>query len=238
MLFIPWGIYKPLKTCYSVERSEHTMNSSSSSSFSLANHLDTRFSATAFIALVGAIICAIGIYTLPETVSGKNSPIEYAQLMLLILGAAFCFTAKQRPELYRVVAFLLIFLLLREINYGRTLACFADPADPNKFPKWKDIPYGWLAHVFVGIYLVTLAAVFILRKHWKACWELLRDYRLPLWECVILILAAVCAQITERFFHNDRIEELFELAFYSTAICIIWRYTRGKLRAAGPADEV
>ncbi len=213
------------------------MKSTTPKTFSLANHLDTRFSATALIALVGAIICTIGIYTLPETVSGKNSPIEYAQLVLIIIGAIFCFTAKQRPALYKVVAFLLIFLFLREINYGRTLACFADPDDPNKFPKWKDIPYGWMAHVLVGIYLVTLAAVFIFRGHWKSCLELLKDYRIPLWKSLILLAAIIGARITESCVHNDRVEELFELSFYITLVCFVWQYTRGKLRSTSPAEE-
>ncbi len=213
------------------------MNSSSPSSFSLASHLDTRFSATALIALVGAIICTIGIYTLPETVSGKNSPIEYTQLVLLIIGTRLCFTAKQRPALYRVVAFLLIFLFLREINYGRTLACFADPTDPNKFPKWKDIPYGWVAHVLVGVYLVSLAAVFIFRGHWKSCLELLTGYRIPLWKSIILLLAIIGARVTESCVHNDRVEELFELSFYITLLCFVWQYTRGNLRSTAAAEN-
>lgn len=213
------------------------MNSSSPSSFSLASHLDTRFSATAFVALVGAIICATGIYTLPETVSGKNSPIEYTQLVLLIIGAVFCFTAKQRPALYRVMAFLLIFLFLREINYGRTLACFADPTDPNKFPKWKDIPYGWVAHMLVGVYLVSLAAVFIFRGHWKSCLELLTSYRIPLWKSIILLLAIIGARVTESCVHNDRVEELFELSFYITLLCFVWQYTRGNLRSTAAAEN-
>lgn len=195
------------------------------------SHTDGQFRATAFISIAVVIICMILAYTLPESMGGKNSVPEYLQLLLLFIGTIMAFRANNHQTLFRFAGFVLIFLLLREINYGRTLPCFADPNDPNKFKKWKEIPYGWLAHVLVGIYLAVLLLYFLCKKLWRDVWELLTQRRIPLWETSVMVVTAVCAQLTERIVHNDFLEEFFELSFYTAFMCLLWRYTRGALKS-------
>lgn len=206
------------------------MDNSNDKARFLTAHMDCQFSIPSLVAVAVALLCVACIYLLPETVSGKNSTPEYVQLLLLLIGIAMSFTAKKRHTFYTFVGFVLLLLLLREINFGRTLPCFADPDDPNKFRKWKDIPYGWLAHVFIGVYIVALVAFFLVKKLYLDVWQLLRTVRFPLWECLIMVSAALCAQMTERVFHSDFVEEFFELSFYGALICLVWRFTRGKYR--------
>lgn len=196
----------------------------------ICSHLDSAFCGTAWVSLLAAICYIAAAFTLPESLGGKNSLPEYLQLAILAVGIVFCFRANNRRTFYTFSALVLIFLFLREINYGRTLPCFADPDNPEKFKKWKEIPYGWLAHVFVGIYLAAITAYFVWRKLWRDVWELLSTVRIPVWEAGIMFAAAVCAQLTERIFHNDFVEEFFELSFYTAFICLLWRYTRGHIR--------
>lgn len=204
------------------------MNNKNNTSKDFLTHIDTRFSITAFIALVAAVLCMVAAFTLPESYGGKNSVPEYLQLVLLALGCLLSFRAPVNKTFYVFVGFLLLFLLLREINYGRTLPCFADPDNPERFKKWKEIPYGWLAHPLVGLYLAAQLAFFICKKLYKTLWELISNTRIPAWETAIVLIAAACAQLTERLVHNDFLEEFFELTFYSALMCLIWRYSRGK----------
>ncbi len=206
------------------------MNETNKNCHHFLAHMDSQFTLSSLIAVTISLLCVSGIFLLPETVSGKNSTPEYLQLFLLLVGMTLAFTANNKRPFFIFVGFVLLLLMLREINFGRTLPCFADPNDPNKFKKWKEIPYGWLAHVFIGIYLGAMVVFFFVRKLYYDAWQLLKSVRIPLWECLIMALAAVCALMTERVFHSDFVEEFFELSFYGALICLVWRFTRGKYR--------
>lgn len=193
----------------------------------LRDRTDKDFNIFALIILIVMQLSIVSGCLLPESYGGKNSLPEFIQLAILVVCCIVAFRATSNRRLFLFAGFVLIFLFLREINYGRTLWFFADPDDPEKFPKWKDIPYGWLAHVFVGIYLTLLVAVFIWKKLYRDTWELLKSIRFPAWECSLLIINALCAQISERVFHNNLIEEFFELTFYTAFTCLLWRFARG-----------
>ncbi len=203
------------------------MNTTNKNTCNFSSHLDGEFRGTAIITIIAAIACIIGAIILPESMGGKNALPEYCQLALVVVGAIFAFSANNNKTFYKFVFWVMVLIFLREINYGRTLPCFADPDNPEKFKKWKDIPYGWLAHPLIGLYIASLIAFFIWKKLYLTTWELLKTARIPVWETAILVLAAVIAQVTERMFHSGCVEEFFELTFYTAFICLLWRFTRG-----------
>ncbi len=189
---------------------------------------DTTFHKTSIFAIAASVIFAGAAFFLPESFGDKNSPVEYAQLALLLLCCYYTYTANNRRALFTLFGFVFFFLFLREINYGRTLWFMADPNDPNEFRKWKEIPYGWLAHPLVGIYLAALLLVFICRKMWRDVLELLSNTSLPKWELLCMVLLAISAQLVERLSHCCKLEESLELGFYTCVTTITWRYARGK----------
>ena len=203
------------------------MKTNSENICSLGSHLDYEFRGTAIITILVAIACIACAITLPESMGGKNALPEYCQLLLVIVGAILAFRANNNKTFYKFVFWVMVLIFLREINYGRTLPCFADPDNPEKFKKWKDIPYGWLAHPLIGLYIASVLAFFIWKKLYLTTWKLLTTSRIPVWETTILVLAAVIAQVTERMFHSGCVEEFFELTFYTAFICLLWRFTQG-----------
>ena len=213
------------------------MNTTNKNACNLCSHLDGEFRGTAIIVILAAIACITGAITLPESMGGKNALPEYCQLLLVIIGAIFAFRANNNKTFYKFVFWLMVLIFLREINYGRTLPCFADPDNPEKFKKWKDIPYGWLAHPLIGLYIASLIAFFIWKKLYLTTWKLLTTSRIPIWETAILVLAAVIAQVTERMFHSGCVEEFFELTFYTAFICLLWRFTQGRYKTIAGAAE-
>ena len=198
----------------------------------LPKHIDYRVHKTAITVLLAAVICLVLSFILPDSYGNKNAPPEFAQLGLLILCSIYAFTANNNRRLFIFAGFVIIFLSLREINYGRTLWFFADENNPAKFPKWKDIPYGWLAHVLVGVYLVILAAVFIVKKLWRDIRDILRSTRLPIWEIALATILAAAAHTVEEVTHNSLLEECLELGFYICLTTLFWRYTRNKCQSA------
>lgn len=194
----------------------------------LPKYIDYRVHKTSITVLLAAAVCLALSFILPESYGLKNAPPEFAQLGLLILCAIYAFTANNTRRLFIFAGFVIIFLSLREINYGRTLWFFADENDPTKFPKWKDIPYGWLAHVLVGVYLAILAAVFIWKKLWRDIRDILLSSRLPVWELCLAIVMAAAAHTVEEVTHNSLLEECLELGFYICLTTLFWRYTRSK----------
>ena len=198
----------------------------------LPKHIDYRVHKTAITVLLAAAVCLVLSFILPDSYGGKNAPPEFAQLGLLILCSIYAFTANNNRRLFIFAGFVIIFLSLREINYGRTLWFFADENNPDKFPKWKDIPYGWLAHVLVGVYLVILAAVFIVKKLWRDIRDILRSTRLPIWEIALATILAAAAHTAEEVIHDNLLEECLELGFYICLTTLFWRYTRNKCQSA------
>lgn len=195
------------------------------------HYLDFRFRSTTWLTLVVALVCVASAYVLPESFGEKNSPIETVQMIVVAIGLCLTCTAKDYKHLFVFASLVLFFVLAREVNYGRTLVIFADPENANKFPKWKDMEYGWIAHVCVGLYMVWLLVYFIRHKVWKEMGAILGAYRLPVMDALLSLMGLV-AGVTFECMHNCVDEELGELVLYVGGVGIIYLYSRHKLSPA------
>lgn len=194
----------------------------------IGKYLDWQFRPTTWITMLVALVCLVCAFVLPDSFGDKNSPIETVQMVVLVIGLFVTCTAKDRKCLYVFASLCLFLILAREVNYGRTLMIFADPENANKYPKWKDMEYGWLAHVFVGIYMVWMLVYFIWRKVWKQCWEVLQTIRIPAMD-VALAIGGMVVGIAFEAMHNCLSEELGEVVLYVGGVGILYLYSRNKL---------
>ncbi|MBR5889926.1 MAG: hypothetical protein IKY92_07775 [Akkermansia sp.] len=194
----------------------------------MSKYLDWQFRFTTWLTLAVALVCLVCAYVLPDSFGDKNSPIETVQMVIVAIGLYVTCTAKDRKVLYVFASLCLFFILAREVNYGRTLIIFADPENANKFPKWKDMEYGWVAHLCVGLYMVWLLVYFIWRKVWKEVWEVLRTCRIPISELLLAAIGLLAGVFSESL-HNCLLEELGEVIMYVGAICILYLYSRNKV---------
>lgn len=192
-------------------------------------HLDWQFRATSMLTLLVALVCLVCAFVLPDSLGDKNSPIENVQMLVVAIGLYVTCTARDRKCLYVFASLCLFFILAREVNYGRTLFIFADPENPNKYPKWKDMEYGWIAHVCVGLYMVWLLVYFFWRRVWKQVWEVLCTVRIPAWELLLAICGLLAGVIFESR-HNCLSEELGEIVLYVGGVCLLYLYSRNKTR--------
>ena len=178
--------------------------------------------------MVAVVVCLVCAFVLPDSFGDKNSPIENIQMVIVAIGLYITCTAKDRRVLFVFASLCLFFILAREVNYGRTLFIFADPENANKYPKWKDMEYGWLAHVGVGLYMVWLLVYFIRRKVWKEISAVLRTCRIPAWELLVAVSGLVVGVASESL-HNCLVEELGEVVMYVGGIGLLYLYSRNKV---------
>lgn len=191
-------------------------------------YLDWRLRTTGWISLVAALVCLVCAFVLPDSLGNKNSLIEDVQMVIVAIGLYITCTAKDRRVLFVFASLCLFFILAREVNYGRTLIIFADPENANKYPKWKDMEYGWLAHVGVGLYMVWLLVYFIRRKVWKEISDVLRSFRIPAWELLVAVCGLVVGVASESL-HNCLLEELGEVVMYVGGTGLLYLYSRNKV---------
>ena len=194
----------------------------------LKKHVDGRFRGTTWLTLVVALLCLLCEPLLPESFGNKNSPVETVQMVVVLIGLYISCTAKDYRNLFVFVSLVLFFVFAREVNYGRTLFIFEDPENANQFPKWKDMEYGWVAHVVVGFYITGILIYFIWRKVWLELQRMLSSVQLPVWD-VLLAVSGLIAGVAYEAQHDNLSEELSELVLYVGGVGILYLYTRNKL---------
>lgn len=195
----------------------------------LKKHVDGRFRGTTWLTLVVALLCLLCEPLLPESFGNKNSPVETVQMVVVLIGLYISCTAKDYRSLFVFVSLVLFFVFAREVNYGRTLFIFEDPENANQFPKWKDMEYGWVAHVVVGFYITGILIYFIWRKVWLELQRMLSSVQLPVWD-VLLAVSGLIAGVAYEAQHDNLSEELSELVLYVGGVGILYLYTRNKLK--------
>jgi Na+/proline symporter len=192
-------------------------------------YLDWQFRSTSVLTLLVALACIVCAFVLPDSFGDKNSPIENVQMLIVAIGLYVTYTARARGPLYVFATLCMFFILAREVNYGRTLFIFADPENANLYPKWKDMEYGWVAHVCVGLYMLWLLVYFFWRKVWKQALDVLKTERIPAWELLLAIGGMLTGVLFESL-HNCLSEELGEVVLYVGGVCILYLYSRSKTR--------
>lgn len=155
----------------------------------------------------------------------ENSLVENVQMAVLAGSFLLCLTARSHVAFYRLAAFVVLFLMLREISFGRTIF-FPVEGKVDTFYKWKEIPYGWLAHWVVGAYLAALGLVFVLRCHWRSVRAILCELEFPVWGIALTVAAACVGRYAEAHLHDAVAEEIAELGMYLAFTYVVAVYTR------------
>jgi len=161
-------------------------------------NLKPRMADIAVIVITAAFVAVLklmGINEIPE-----NSLVENIQLIALFVGIVFCFLTRNNPEyktMNRFIAMILFLMFLREISYGRCIFCQID-GNPHEFYPWKHYKNGYLAHVFVGIYIAIIALYGIINKIWLSAWNALKTVKFPVISAVLTIISVIITLLGEK----------------------------------------
>lgn len=174
----------------------------------------------ATIALV-AILKIMGINDIPE-----NSLIENIQLVVLFIVIIFCFLTRNNPTyktLNKFIAMILALMFLREISYGRCIFCQIN-GNPHEFYPWKHYKYGYLAHIFVGIYIAIIALYGIINRIWLKAWNAIQNVKFPVFSTIIVMICLTFQLYAEKVTKSTFTEEIAELTIYAVITSVIFYY--------------
>lgn len=163
--------------------------------------------------------------SMPQEWGYENSLIENLQLAVLSIAVILCSTAHNHRRFYHLAAFVVLLCMLREVSFGRTIF-FPVEGQVDTFYKWKEIPYGWLAHWVIGGYIAAMVFFFLRHRLWNSVLEILQSKAIPVWGCLFLLIGAGLNTIEEEVFHDYVAEEIGELGMYLSFVYLVLDYTR------------
>lgn len=193
----------------------------------LKTHFDFRIFKSTWFSIIIAILILPCVMFLPEKYGYENGLLENMQMVVLFLGLFLAFTSKINKKFFIFAGLVLIILMLREVNCGRTLF-FPIPGEENAFYRWSEIKYGYLAHPIYGIYIASVGVYFVWNKLFITLWNMIRKVKLPVWEIVLMLTGMGIGLYAEHVMDNMILEEMAELLFYTSLTGIIWLYSRNK----------
>lgn len=191
----------------------------------IKNHIDFKIYGASWVSILTALMIVPCIMFLPEKFGYENGLLENIQMAVLFFGLYLSFFSKIDKKFYIFVGLVLIILILREVNCGRTLF-FPVPGMENVFYSWKDIKYGYLAHPIYGAYIALVGIYFLKNKLFMNLWNYIKNTKLPIWNIIFMFLGMGLGLYAEHSAHNMVFEEITELLFYVSSIGIIWIYTK------------
>ena len=193
----------------------------------LKEHLDFKIYGITWFAILNALLIIPCVLFLPERFGYENGLLENIQMAVLFLGLYLSFFSKIDKKFFIFVGLVLLILILREVNCGRTLF-FPVPGYENVYYKWQDIKYGYLAHPLYGAFIAFVGIYFLKNKLFMNLWNYIKNTKLPLWNIFFMLLGMSLGLYAEHTMHNMVFEEITEMLFYVSLIGIIWIYTKNR----------
>lgn len=191
-------------------------------------HCDFSVKPVTIIAMIVALLSIPAVMFLPERFGWENGILENTQMVVLFFGIWIAVTAKSNKKFFYFSALVLVILILREVNCGRTIF-FPVPGEINEYYRWKDIKYGWLAHPLYGLYMAYVAVYFIIKKAYLDLIAFVKMVKLPVWNILLMLIGMTLGMYAEKVLENCVFEECAELLFYVSLVGIIWIYTRKRV---------
>ncbi len=159
----------------------------------------------------------------------EGTLIENLQLAVLTVAFIIVVTAKKDRTLFIALAMLIVLMLMRETNLGRSYFC-EKYLSPDEICRWKNMKYGIIVEPLRNLYGLYILYYIWSRKVYKLIGKYILQAPIYLVDSLILVGAVVAATLAEwPLIDNEILEESSELLMYIVFINLILRYRVGKL---------
>ena len=159
----------------------------------------------------------------------EGTLIENLQLAVLTVAFIIVVTAKKDRTLFIALAMLIVLMLMRETNLGRSYFC-EKYLSPDEICRWKNMKYGIIVEPLRNLYGLYILYYIWSRKVYKLIGKYILQAPIYLVDSLIFVGAMVAATIAEwPLIDNEILEESSELLMYIVFINLILRYRVGKL---------
>ena len=198
----------------------------------ILSNLRKRFSAKINLLTILEVICLLAVYPFMNYANASWF-VEYgfdesSQLLILCCGIIISISNHTHKNLFKFIALILFFMILRETNMGRGYFC-AQYLSEDELCRWSSFKYGFIPQTF-RILLVFYAIYYFCRHRlYNQLWVYITEAPIYIFDISILFLSAIGGTLAEcSFIDNEIMEESCELIFYITLCNCIWRYGRIK----------
>lgn len=159
----------------------------------------------------------------------EGTLIENLQLAVLTVAFIIVVTAKKDRTLFIALAMLIVLMLMRETNLGRSYFC-EKYLSSDEICRWKNMKYGIIVEPLRNLYGLYILYYIWSRKVYKLIGKYILQAPIYLVDSLIFVGAVVAATIAEwPLIDNEILEESSELLMYIVFINLILRYRVGKL---------
>ncbi|MBQ8476688.1 hypothetical protein IJ531_06480 [bacterium] len=154
----------------------------------------------------------------------ENTIYENIAVLPLIAGIIICLKSKSHKVFFNFIALILFLAIAREFSYGRVPFAAIPDSQGHDFYPWSHYKYGYLANIFVGIYIALGCLYALINKIWIDIIEIVKKVPIPFWSFLIALVCVVIQEISEHSFENTVVEEIAEFVIYSVTFAIVWIY--------------
>lgn len=159
----------------------------------------------------------------------EGALVENLQLVVLAVAFVIAVKAPQDRSLFIALALLIVLMLMRETNLGRSYFC-EKYLSPDEICRWEKMKYGFVVEPLRNLYGLYILYYIGSRKVYKIVWQYLKQAPIYIFDSLVLVGAAIVATISEwPIIDNEILEECCELLMYVGLVNLIYRYRVGKL---------
>lgn len=156
----------------------------------------------------------------------EGTLIENLQLAVLTVAFIIVVTAKKDRTLFIALAMLIVLMLMRETNLGRSYFC-EKYLSPDEICRWKNMKYGIIVEPLRDLYGLYILYYIWSRKVYKLIGKYILQAPIYLVDSLIFVGAVVAATLAEwPLIDNEILEESSELLMYIVFINLILRYRK------------
>lgn len=170
---------------------------------------------------------------LPLSWGWENSPLEWSQVVILLMGAflsgkwgqeAKSGGRHQHARFFTWAIPLWLLMAGREMSWGRVFYPLGTNAETGPFfVTVSQLPYGPIVYpvltIIIGVWLLAV----IRYKLYAIPYELFRQRRFPIPEFLLIIFSIIVANIAEKHMHFEIMEEIVECVAYLSIILTEYR---------------
>lgn len=159
----------------------------------------------------------------------ENGIVENLQIVILVVAFIICITAKQDKSLFVFCGLVVLLLIMRETNFGRSYFC-AKYLSADEICRWKNMRYGYIAEYGRLLYCISIVIYAYYHKLWKVIWKYVTVVPIYIWDIAIILLCTTLGVMAEfKSVDNEILEECAEgIVYFALAYCL-WRYSRSPL---------
>lgn len=154
----------------------------------------------------------------------ENTIYENISILPLLAGIFFCIKSKKNKVFFNFIALILFLVIAREFSYGRVPFCAVEGSGGHAFYPWKHYKYGFLAHIFVGIYIVSGILYALINKIWIDIAEIFKKVSIPFWSFLSVFICIFIQEYFEHHLENTVVEEIMEFTIYTLVFAIVFIY--------------